>query len=303
MNAEFYLFNVDHGQSAAMHLPNGRWCIFDLGRTADFSPVNWIAERAGAYRAAALLYPSMQSQFRIFKATVSHLHHDHLADYGNLFLFGPEYMRTVMFDQGYLADSLESSSEESRPSVVNFAQRFSSGFSGSVQADYGNVQIREFSLTVAAARPIGGSANSRVNNASLITRIDVYGNSILICGDIEKESWDTIFGNPILSSTWRSMIENVDILVAPHHGHASGYSVDLLNMAKPAVVLVSVVSGDPNVDTRYSQSPVRGIRIDQTDYSSITTRKQGHIKVSIQPPVNLASKGLRTWTFGDDIIN
>lgn len=46
MNAKFYLFDVDHGQCAALHLPNGRWCLFDAGGTASFSPVQWVVGKA-----------------------------------------------------------------------------------------------------------------------------------------------------------------------------------------------------------------------------------------------------------------
>jgi hypothetical protein len=306
MNAEFYLFNVDHGQSAALRLPNGRWCIFDLGRTSEFSPVNWVVDRAGGSVPATLLFPATQSSFRFLKATVSHLHNDHLADHRNLFLFGPEFMRTVVFDNDYLSDCIDSAAEESRQSVFEFAQRYPRIFSGNVIPDYGAVTIREFSLSVSYARAVGGSANSRVNNASIITRIDVHGNSILLCGDLEKEGWEAIFGDQSLSYQRQFMLSDIDVLIAPHHGHASAYSVDLLNSAKPAVVLISVVERDPHVDSRYSQSPIRGIRIGNTNYNTITTRDQGHIKISIAPPdvaQGATSKGARTWTFGQDAVS
>ena len=101
--------------------------------------------------------------------------------------------------------------------------------------------IGELCLPVAVARSIGGDANARVNNASVVTRIDVYGNSILICGDIEKEAWAAIINNTgDYGRLWRPFLSNIDILIAPHHGHRSGYSAELMNSAQPAVVLVSV---------------------------------------------------------------
>lgn len=298
MTATFYLFDVDHGQSAAMSLPNGRWCIFDVGCTATFSPVSWIAKRS---RWATFL-AGVGVNFKFLKATVSHLHGDHLADYTNLFQCLPEFLKTVDPDQQYIDDCFATCSDFwARRKVSDFVQVYRRNFTPATsRPDYGGVIISELSLPVNVARGIGGDANARVNNASVVTRIDVYGNSILLCGDMEKEAWDAIINDQgDYERLWRPFLSNIDILIAPHHGHRSGYSVDLMNLARPAVVLVSVVSSDPNVDTRYSQEPVRSVRINGTAYSYISTRQKGHIKVTIDPPTTLLGQGKRTWSFGD----
>ena len=301
MSATFHLFDVDHGQSAALHLPNGRWCIFDVGCTGTFSPVRWVAgnDRNSLLTQALGGTPG----FRFLKGTVSHMHGDHLADYANLFQHGPDFLKSVEADQAYLTDCYATCAGESSTAKVQaFSQRYASGFSPALSApDYGGVQINELCLPVAVARQIGGDANSRVNNASIVTRVDAYGNSILLCGDLEKEAWDAIIQDAgDYGRLWRPFLSNVDILVAPHHGHKSGYSTALLDLAKPAVVLASVVAKDPHVDSRYSQTPVRGIRIGSTDYSLITTRKQGHVKIDIRPPDIPAGQftGGTFWTFG-----
>ncbi len=311
MNAEFYLFNVDHGQCAALRLPNGRWCIFDLGRTSTFSPIEWIVEKETRCAnqivgSLSLPYPlcSFHRPFRFLKATVSHLHGDHLADYATLFRYGPEFFKTVDADHSYLTDCYVTCADESSKARLQaFYQQYASAFSPAVfTPNYGGVQISELCLSPAVARQVGGDANARVNNASVVTRIDVYGNSILLCGDMEKEAWEAIIRDSgDCGRIWRPFVSNIDILVAPHHGHRSAYSTDLLNLAKPAVVLVSVVSRDPNVDSRYSQAPVRGLNIGGATYTYISTRQKGHVKIRIQPPNILSGhlKGATYWTFGD----
>lgn len=306
MTASFYLFNVDHGQCAALRLPNGRWCIFDLGSTSTFSPVRWIVANDPSTLAAQAL--GGQPNFRFLKGTVSHLHGDHLADYTNLIRQGPAVLTTVGADHQYLQDSYATCSNEGvKASVREFTQHYSElplvqGF-----PDYGGASIAELSLPVAIARELGGDANARVNNASIVTRICVHGNTILLCGDVQGDAWDAV-----LTSDWRDRqhwvnhVSNVDILVAPHHGHTSGYSIALLRLSKPIVVLVSARSRDTNVDNRYSQSPVRGMTIDwqdgaQTTHSYISTRDKGHIRVDISPPANHLMTdvaGQQTWTFG-----
>jgi len=303
MTASFYLFDVDHGQCAALRLPSGRWCVFDVGCTSTFSPIQWIVWHSTqvTHALGALV------NFRFLKATVSHLHGDHLADYHNLFQYGPEFLKTVDADRDYLNDCYATCADASAKARVKaFLHNYNAGFSlATSNPDYGGVIIRELCLPVNVARSVGGDANTRVNNASVVTRIDVYGNSILICGDLEKEAWAAIINdNDDYGQLWRPFLSNVDILVAPHHGHRSGYSVELLNLAQPAVVLVSVVTRDPNVDTRYSHTPVRGMIIGGTSYNYISTRRNGHIKVDITPPAQLGfgQKGSTYWTFGDAAI-
>jgi beta-lactamase superfamily II metal-dependent hydrolase len=304
MAAEFYLFDVDHGQSAALRLPNGRWCLFDAGSTQAFSPSGWIVTRETSRSSSTILGQLLAaSSFKFLKATVSHLHGDHLADWLNLVKHGPEFIRTVQPDQLHLTDCRDSNTESSWPVVLGFTQHVNASFSGRVVPDYGGAVIREMSLPVWVARTVGGDANARINNASIVTRLDVHGNSILLCGDMMKEAWESIIADQgQLGAAWRPFLSNVDVLVAPHHGHRTGYTVDLLNLAKPAVVLVSAVTKDPNVDSRYSQPPVRGIRIDGTDYGYISTRQKGHIKVSIASPQTLLGKGTRSWSFGPDAL-
>ncbi len=57
------------------------------------------------------------------------------------------------------------------------------------------------------------------NNASIVTRINVFGYSILLCGDVMKDAWEVITKDPL----WQQFVSNIDVLVAPHHGHSSGY--------------------------------------------------------------------------------
>jgi len=302
MMANFYLFDVEMGQAAALELPNGRWCIFDIGKSTLFSPVNWIINRSNMYsRIGSLLTSTTVPPFRFFKTTLSHFHGDHLSDAVALFQVGTDYLRSVDHDQLYLNDCYSTCSYESKSvitTVVNYIQRTFG--SHEIVSDYGGVSIGELSLPVDFVRGLGGDANSRVNNASIVTRIDVYGNSILLCGDVEKEAWEAIVAD---REVWRTFLDNIDILVAPHHGHKSGYSVDLLNLSKPSVVLASVPSKDPHVDSRYSESPVRGIIVGNSSYNLITTRKQGHIKVSIEKPNTLLGIGKRSWSFGENALN
>lgn len=305
MTFDFYLFNVDHGQAAAARLPNGRWCIFDAGRSESFSPIQFIianehyrTKPPWAEKAPWLL--TKQPPFRFLKATISHHHSDHLYDYMNLFAASPQFFKTVELDKNYIADVLETTSKESLPRVINFLRlygewRQTNPITVPTPLIFGAVRITEKSLPIRVVRDkIGGQANSRVNNASIITKVEGYNNTILICGDMEKEGWDFILTNKLYSMTWRKFVSNVDILVAPHHGHC--YSTYLMDLARPSVVLVSLRSKDESIDKRYSGEAVSGLNINGKLYKCITTRKSDHINISISRPASISKKGLRSWS-------
>jgi hypothetical protein len=295
MSFDFYLFDVNDGQCAVVKMPNGKWCIFDAGRSAGFSPVVAVWSMLGT--GLSSLPVGLRPPFTFLKATISHLHADHLADYANLFTPPPTYFKTVEYDAAYLDDAIASSSHGSVPLIVDFCKRYMGTYGGlPVVPDYGGASIRELGLAVEVARALGGSANSKVNNASIVTRIDCYGHAILISGDMEKDAWDFVLTSPTLGPIWRPFVSNIDVFVAPHHGHSSGYSTELMTTARPNVVLISVASKDPHVDTRYSSEAVSGIKIDGKLCKSITTRSLGgHIIFSVAPPVFPSTKGKRTW--------
>ncbi len=294
----FYLFDVDQGQSAALNLPNDRWCIFDLGSKSSFSPVEWIVKK---YLSRWDESPRMQiikeRTFRFLKSTISHFHGDHVSDLWKYSFFGTEHLRTVLYDMEYLHDVINSSSDNSLLTVLSIDRHLRLRPIATGPLDLGAaVQISEKSLPLPLTRQIGGDANARVNNASIVTRINILGNSILLCGDMMQGAWNEIFRRRTLTMLWRPLLRNVSIMVAPHHGHRSGFSSELLNIAQPNVVLISVPAGDPDVDSRYSREPVRGIRIDNRDYKYISTRQKGHIKIDFIPRQPMQ------WSFGDNVV-
>ena len=293
MNLDFYLFDVNHGQSAAVKLPNGKWCLFDTGCSSDLSPTAFLRQQFG-------VQTPYGKHFGYHKLTISHLHGDHVEDVEAVLSAGADFSRVVSWDAEYLQDVQETSSSESWPLIRSFTSSYGQVFGPAVTVpDYGTARIAEMSLSpLFVRRFIGGTANSRVNNASVVTRIDCNDHSILICGDMEKEGWDFALNQYIYKEAWRALVGNVDFLVAPHHGHSSGYSADLMALANPRAVLVSIHSGDPNVDTRYSNVP--GVTVGNEVMKRITTRDKGSIHIRINPALIWDQAGKGTFDFDID---
>ena len=277
------VFDVNKGQSVGVHLSNSRWCLFDAGCTDSFSPIDqMVAESGKAWKQSlAGLLSNLEPPFRFMKATISHLHGDHLCDYKKMLYYLPEFMRINEIDELLLEDIKTSSTSESYNMVVQFLRAVNSSCGGQTVPNYGGASIRELAISPGTARAIGGQANSHVNNCSIVTRTDYSGVSILLCGDVEAEAWEYILNSYATSGEWRPFVSNIDILIAPHHGHASGYSTSLMNLARPRLVIASVDTNNPNVDTRYSGDAVRGVSKMFTTYKLLTTRKYGTITLNI----------------------
>jgi len=281
---ELHVLDIGHGQAVPVLLPNGSWCLMDAGANAQLSPVSWMQARSGPF-------------FHLLKATFSHLHNDHIRAWRPVLAASPSLFLRVNFDSEYLQDVQDSSFDPADCEALHFAHAYHAGFGPAVVApDYGGVLITEMSLPPSTARSISGTANSRVNNASIITRLDCYGNSMLICGDMEQDGWEWVLQHSAFNADWRALVSNIDVLVAPHHGHSSAFSADLMNLARPRVVLVSVVGGDDSVDCRYSSAEfVSGITINGDTYRCMTTRRYGSLGLRISPPDTGSWIGRRTW--------
>lgn len=277
MSLDFYVFNVEHGQAAALKLPDGEWCLFDFGRGPALSPVTAIAVEASKPMPSELTNLAVWASLSFLRCTLSHFHGDHLSDLDAVCLRAPRYFRTVDYDQHYVEDALENASDERARLVERFLNWLPYQAPSPASTSHAGATIRELDLGVTTARALGGTANARVNNASIVSRIDYLGRSILICGDMEATGWDTA----LATEQWQRHVANVDVLVAPHHGHTSGFSSRLLELAQPTIVLVSVASYDPNVDGRYSQPPVKGVQVHGETRRCFTTRRDGHLRLTV----------------------
>lgn len=169
---ELHVLDIGHGQAVAVLLPNGSWCLFDAGLNSHISPVQWMWARSAG-------------SFHLLKATFSHLHGDHIRDWQAVLAANPTLFLRTDFDVEYLQDVQDSSVDGADCEAIEFTRIYGSTFGPALASpDYGGVLITETSLSPSVARALGGSANNRVNNASIVTRLDCYGNSVLLCGDM-----------------------------------------------------------------------------------------------------------------------
>ena len=145
----------------------------------------------------------------------------------------------------------------------------------------GGVKIRHFHPTK--------SATSNINNHSIVTIVSFGDAKILIPGDCESVGWNELLNAE--DGLFKKELKGVNILMAAHHGHASGYSVDLMKEISSTLKLVIVSDGKYNEDVSITQNYsnassgmlVKNNRTNETKLAKcLTTRKNGRIYVRIE---------------------
>jgi beta-lactamase superfamily II metal-dependent hydrolase len=127
------------------------------------------------------------------------------------------------------------------------------------------------------------------NNSSIIRYIRYGGVGILFGGDMEDAGWNWLIKN---NNYFVATVKNsVDLLIAPHHGHGSGYSAKLAKLiGNPRLAILSKGS-EANVDgtdvsSMYSQNS-EGLFYEALSdkkvrsANTLTTRSNGDIYIFI----------------------
>lgn len=266
------IFDVAHGSSSFVISPTGMTELVDLGARGDWSPLDHI------YR---YYIPAGQ---RLARLTQTHHHGDHLDDVYNL---TPQRMPSQvvrrLLDGRYLQACQSSNSPTGQQKALHFDRLFRSYTEGASPNTAGasawGIEITGCSLTVQQSDSVSSTDNSTVNSCSYMRLYNHNGTKVLICGDMEKEGMALLLA---LNSYMRSAVSGVNVLVAPHHGHSSGFSTELMRaIGKPNIVVASVMSGDAHVDSRYSSAEwVTGVQWEDGSVKRLlTTRSHGAIHI------------------------
>lgn len=297
MKTTFFLFDVGHGQSAMLRTEEG-WYVFDVGSSSEFSPIKWMAK--DRYFGLVEVITSI-SEFKFNKVTISHFHGDHLTDWYGLKKYLGRKITAYPYDRQLLLDCMASNHEKTWPALVDILG-FYKGLPEGINEEKVNLftRIREIAMPLEMVKEISADATASVNNASIVSRIDISDHSILLCGDVMKEGWDVVINHSQYGIFWKEIISNVDVLVAPHHGHSSAFSESLFKYAKPKVVLISAAKNDSNIDPRYLKLAT-GLSGNGKIFKVLQTHAQGHIKMIFKEKSFWEEKGI-SFSFGSETL-
>ena len=134
------------------------------------------------------------------------------------------------------------------------------------------------------------------NNSSILRFIESGGRKVLFCGDLEKAGWDWLTTHD--KGFIETMNQGIDILVAPHHGHKSGFPTSLFYLT--GKVEISILSkgseaekDGTDVSSQYAANSnglyYKNLSDKNTYFASgtLTTRSNGHIFLEITDTGNM----------------
>ncbi len=127
------------------------------------------------------------------------------------------------------------------------------------------------------------------NNSSIIRFIQYSGIKVLYCGDMEKPGWEWLVNHN--KQFVQTVSEGIDILIAPHHGHKSGFPSALFDVIGNVKCVIHSKGSegdkeDSDVSTQYSSKAIGVQYTNLTDNSMykgqvLTTRSNGNIFIKI----------------------
>lgn len=265
------VWNVKAGNAITFITPNSKRILFDMGASADCSPLDTMKEWSNGRVIDSLV--------------VTHPHADHLRDIGKLKQLGirvGSLLRPEHLTEQEVKDANGSDDAECIDAYLELHKRYTSTVkceeSVLSHSNNGGVYVKHYHPQM--------SSHTNINNHSIVTFVGFEGTKILLPGDCEGPGWNELLDD----DGFKSDLKGVNILVASHHGHESGYSEKVMSYIKGSLTLVIVSDGKFQEEvsvTSYYSNASSGCEVSckkwvtQKVVKCLTTRTNGWIDITI----------------------
>jgi beta-lactamase superfamily II metal-dependent hydrolase len=264
------VWDVGHGSSVSILAPNGKTAMIDLGANTDtgFSPTRFTK---AIWRPKGLDY-----------LILSHPHVDHIRDIVNLEPEGflPKVLRARNIPREKLIG--EDVNEKDREALETYLA-LKSKYSGSVDS---SLDPRSSSWGAGAYfsnYSIDADWETEPNNTSIVTFFKIGGFTFVYPGDIEARGWRELLRN----DGFVKDLKTTQFFVASHHGREAGFVQEVMNVAKPRLVIISDSEyKDTSVTSRYSnQATGFNVTDENNDVTGsrnvVSTRSDGRVIIDV----------------------
>jgi len=181
------------------------------------------------------------------------------------------------------SEKFDDANEIDKNYIKDFDKRYRSDSTEEIK--WGFEENRVFSIPIETVKSEPALKGKVRNNSSIIRYVKYKGIRILFTGDLETAGWDWLAKNN--SSFSNLMKEGLDILIAPHHGHESGFPDALFKLTGNVKVIIlskdsEASKEDSDVYKGYSSHADGIIYTNANDDDSyvakvMTTRSNGNI--------------------------
>lgn len=274
------VFNVERGLCVYARTPNNYAVMIDCGRSADFSPAEWIATSEAPHL-------SKWQNKTLSWLIVTHPHDDHVEDIATVKSKLPPAILRRHKDYDWDTVLNPKDGDPSKNAIDYHTWQL--GYSSPVK-EYPELglEMKIFGLSPDTAGAINNNSQQLLNNSSLVTVLTYKPTNtsltwkVVVAGDNETAGWKKL----LEQNDFKETIRGADFFVTPHHGHESGFCSELFDvMGKPIWNITSEREGDQSVYSGYTNY-ARGAYFYGNQRSHITTRNDGHIVLRLNDTGN-----------------
>ena len=270
MKLDMRIWDVNHGNSMSVKLPNGNVMMIDCGSNPDtnFSPINHTKRLWGADSILSYLI-------------ISHPHMDHIRDIVKINSFKPVVLLRPKIDPSILRNGMSGSNLDIINTYIDFQNNYTEPQSSpnAPSKEWGDqVELENYSLD---------GDHDNLNDYSFVTFISYGGFHFLTGGDLSSSGWDNLVeqeGEPFLDK-----LSQVNFFHASHHGRKEGFNSNILNnMNDLYLVLIS----DKNIQaTSVTERYIpfcKGWKVTDENTGNVTkrkvltTRNDGRININVE---------------------
>ena len=208
---------------------------------------------------------------RLDFVVLSHGHSDHTGGFGSIL---SEFAPASLFV-----------SEDSTPSLMKAENdALEAGWKVTAAGNGDNIKLGRVTMSfIVADSFFGGRSDADENNASLCVVFSCTYGSIIVTGDLQKEGEEELCEG--------RAFPDVDVLIAPHHGSASGSGTKMLSLTSPEYAIISV--GLKNSYGHPSKEAVG--RLEASGAAVLRTDSGGGIGIVIRHPGIFRRKKVSVW--------
>ena len=256
------IFNVELGQCAMVHCPNGNKVMIDAGHTNN-EPNPW--------------RPSVHFKDVAIEALIiTNYDEDHVSDFVAL-REECDGIRVIHRNRSVDAAallSLKGSIGAMGPGIKALYDWMNSPPGTGDPADLGEIEIMDY------CNPYGTFDDT--NNLSLATFFHYGEFTILFPGDLATAGWKEL----LKRKDFQDDLGKVNVLVASHHGREDGYCEEVFNYCSPTLIIISdgkIQHATQEKTTGWYEKKALGVTFPgDVNRSVLTTRKDGHITIDAE---------------------
>ena len=266
MSLDIRIWDVNHGNSASIKLPNGNIMMIDCASNplTNFSPI---------LRTKTLWGESLGYLI------ITHPHMDHIRDITNIDSYKPTVLHRPKIDYSFLR---EDKSEEDLE-IINKYIDFQAEFTEPVKSP--NAPTKPWREDVEIMNYYLKGDHVDLNNYSLVTFISYGAFHFATAGDITTDGWKKLIEQE--GDGFLNRLSRVNFFQASHHGRKNGFNSIIFKKMDPYLIFISDKHvQDTDASSRYRAycqgwDVLNEITSDMIERKVLTTRNDGRIKITV----------------------